>query len=147
MRKVRVSFRAIHYYRTLGGTEVCPHSHTYTVDVECRGNCDEVERILRDVANNLKGRLINDWEGLVYPEPTTENLALSLFSLLPEGKVARVSVKEDDTVLSVYDGESVWVVLIDDREDRTARVGVKGEFNAMGFAADLGELKEHVSDG
>jgi len=117
------------------------------VEVACRDGCDDVERVLKGVVNDLRGKLINDWPGLIYPEPTTENIALSIFSLLPKGKVAKVSVKEDETVLSVYDGESVWVVLIDGRKNRTARIGVKGEFNGLGFAADLGELKELVSVG
>lgn len=140
MRRVEVAFRAVHYYRSLGGTEGCPHTHTYTVEVACT-ECDEVEEVLKRVKGEVEGRLLNDWDGLLYPEPTTENLAVSIYALLPKGKVGWVSVREDDTVKAIYDGRDVWVTLFKADGRRTCAAGVKGRMDGRGFAADLKEVE------
>ncbi|GEM_PF-4749424 len=139
MKRVKVVFRATHYYRILGGTEACPHTHTYTVEVAC-AECDEVGLSVEGLKAELDGSLLNDWKGLLYPEPTTENLALSIYALLPRGKVEWISVQEDDLVKSVYDGRDIWVVLLRGGTGYTAAVGVKGSMDSRGFATDLRDL-------
>ncbi|NPA80382.1 MAG: hypothetical protein GXO29_04970 [Thermotogae bacterium] len=138
MRRYKLLFRAFHFYVGLGGVESCPHSHIYRVEVVG----DVPTNALEDLVAELSGRLLNDWEGLLYPEPTTENLAASIFRRLSRGgwRIRWVSVEEDGTVRSLYDGSDVWVSVRKSRPRRTAVCAVKGSFSPSGFAANLKDI-------
>ncbi len=138
MIRLEGEFRAVHYYTTLKGLEACPHAHTYTVRAESRdfGDRERFERVLK----GFEGRVLNGCKILIYPEPTTENIALSIFKNL-KGALW-VSVREDEEVESYYDGKDIWVAVSGRSDRKTFKYAEKGNMDRKGFAADLRDVKK-----
>jgi len=108
--------------------------HVYTLEVVG----DVREKEVEELVSELEGSVLNDSSYLLWPEPTTENLAISLYKLI-EG-AHRIRVREDDLLESVFDGENIFVAVSHKQRGHTLKVGIKGEMDERGFAVDLKAL-------